>query len=269
MGRGDSCHPLTGRFPALYAGAESSYDKCMKRYALIGDVHSQIGPLEKALDFCKVRGLTPVLLGDLFDSRMETSNSVEVYRLARESVEKMDAVILRSNHQNKFERYARGAKVRVEGEFSRTLSDFSEARIPVEEVAEWLNTFPYGIVFRDSAGKEYRCSHAMFPSWIVVPGYDQIHKVMEVTSKARDYMLYGPRVAGAVWPKEETRVFWWEKDSERDWVRVAGHYHKVFISDKSIVLDGQMGGTLDPDFDSSQARLCLWDVNNKKLSTFT
>lgn len=239
-----------------------------RNYAFIGDIHSQISPFEKAIEFCKQNSLTPILLGDLFDSRMETSNSAEVYWLARQVQEELGAIILRSNHQNKFERYARGNKVRVEGEFSRTLCDFSEANIPVEEVAEWLNTFPYGVVFRDSKGKEYRCAHAMFPSWIVVPPYSDIHCVTQVTSKARDYMLYGPRIAGAVWPQDETRVFWWNKESDRDWVRVAGHYHVVSISPKSLVLDGQMGGSNHEGFDPSTAHLCLWDVESEKLETF-
>lgn len=242
----------------------------MKRnFAFIGDLHSQIAPMERAISYCQNNNLTPILLGDLFDSRMETSHSAEVYRLARKIQEEMGAIILRSNHQNKFERYARGNKVRVEGEFSRTLADFAEADISVQEVSDWLNTFPYGIVFRDTKGKEYRCAHAMFPSWIVVPAYTDMHFVTQVTSKARDYMLYGPRVAGAVWPSEETRVFWWEKDSSRDWIRVAGHYHTVVISDKNLVLDGQMGGSVKPDFDASTARLCLWDVEARELVTFT
>lgn len=239
-----------------------------RNYAFIGDIHSQIAPFELAIDYCRSRGLTPILLGDLFDSRMEGSYSVEVYNLALKVQRDMGAVILRSNHQNKFERYARGNKVRVEGEFSRTLSDFAQAGVDIQEVADWLNTFPYGVVFKDSRGKEYRCAHAMFPSWIVVPHYEHMYFVKEVTSKARDYMLYGPRVAGAQWPDEETRVFWWDKESSRDWVRVAGHYHTVVISDKSLVLDGQMGGSLKPGFDSSVAQLCLWDVENKELVTF-
>jgi hypothetical protein len=241
----------------------------MKRqYAFIGDIHSQIAPLEKAVDYCRSHNLTPIFLGDLFDSRMETSHSAEVYHLVRGLQEEMNAIVLRSNHQNKFERYARGNKVRVEGEFARTLQDFEQAGIPVEEVAEWLNTFPYGVVFRDSKGKEYRCAHAMFPSWVVISPYEEMHFVEQVTSKARDYMLYGPRVAGAVWPDEETRVFWWEKESSRDWIRVAGHYHTVVISDKNLVLDGQTGGSNKPDFDPSTARLCLWDVEARNLVTF-
>lgn len=240
-----------------------------RKFAFIGDIHSQIAPLERALDHCADRGLTPIFLGDLFDSRMQTSHSAEVYRAVKKAQDEMGAIVLRSNHQNKFERYARGNKVRVQGEFARTLEDFEAASIPVEEVAEWLNTFPYGLVFKDSQGLEYRCAHAMFPSWIVVPPYEDTYEVTQVTSKARDYMLYGPRIAGAVWPQDETRVFWWEKESDRDWVRVAGHYHVVKISPKSLVLDGQMGGSTHEDFDPSTAFLCLWDVEAQKLETFS
>jgi hypothetical protein len=240
-----------------------------RNYAFVGDVHSQIRPFEKAIGHCRSNNLTPILLGDLFDSRMASSDSSEVYWLAKKAQKELGAIILRSNHQNKFERFARGNKVKVEGEFSRTLEDFSSAGISVQEVATWLNTFPYGVVFKDSKGKEYRCAHAMFPSWIAVPHYSGVHLITEVTSKARDYMIYGPRVPGASWPDEETRVLWWEKETSREWVRVAGHYHTVVISDKNLVLDGQMGGSLKPGFDLSTARLCLWDVESRQLHSFT
>ena len=225
--------------------------------------------LTKALSYCKEKSLVPIFLGDLFDSRMETSDSAGVYSVVKESQETLGSVVLRSNHQNKFERYAKGNKVRVEGEFHRTLEDFNSAGVKVQEVAEWLNTFPYGVVFKDSKGTEYRCCHAMFPSWIAIPSYQGMYKVTTVSSKARDYMLYGPRRSGAIYPQEETRVFWWEEPSERNWVRVAGHYHTVYISDKSLVLDGQMGGSYNPDVDPSHVYLCLWDVESQHLETFT
>lgn len=240
-----------------------------RKFAFIGDIHSQIAPLEKAIEYCQSHNLTPIFLGDLFDSRMETSHSAEVFRAVQKAQVELGAIVLRSNHQNKFERYARGNNVFVGGEFARTLEDFNAAEIPVSEVADWLNTFPYGVVFKDSKGQEYRCAHAMFPSWVLVPPYEEMYEVTQVSSKARDYMLYGPRVPGAVWPDQETRVFWWERESDRDWVRVAGHYHMVVISDKNLVLDGQMGGSVHPEFDASEAKLCLWDVESRELVTFS
>ena len=239
-------------------------------YAVIGDIHSQVAPLKEALEYCSLNGLTPIFLGDLFDSRVETSDSVSVYRLVSEAMNK-GAYCLRSNHQNKFERYALGNNVKMAEGFERTVQDFQEAGVPVEEVSQWLQTFPYGIAFRDSRGTEYRCAHAMFPSWIVVPEqYSGVYRVDIVSRKARDYMIFGPRRKGAVWPQEETRVFWWEESSDRQWVRVAGHYHTVYteLDSMSLVLDGEMGGSTDESFNPEKARLCLWDVELKKLVEF-
>lgn len=243
----------------------------MKKFAIIGDIHSQLAPLQQAISHCKKRGLTPIFLGDLFDSRTEVSDSAGVYRLVKQAQSDIGAIVLRSNHQNKFERYAKGNKVFIAEDFARTLLDFTQADIPVQEVADWLNTFPYGLVFKDSRGQEYRCAHAMFPKWLAIASYKDTYKVMDVTQKARDYMLYGPRVKGATWPEQEDRVFWWEEDCDRDWVRVAGHYHTVFVSNKSLVLDGGMGGSFrhkEPALPGSPELLCLWDVEAKKLITF-
>ena len=164
------------------------------------------------------------------------------------------------------------SNVFIANDFAKTLADFAQANIPIQEVSDWLNTFPYGLVFKDSRGMEYRCAHAMFPRWLAVPSYKEMYKVMEVTPKARDYMLYGPRVKGAVWPEQENRVFWWEEDHDLDWIRVAGHYHTVYVSDRSLVLDGGMGGSTrhtEPAIPGSPDLLCLWDVEARKLVTFS
>lgn len=253
------------RLTELYRTLKSRYHKYMTRdYAFIGDIHSQSVPLEKAINHCHSRKLTPVFLGDLFDSRVEASDSAGVYKLVKESQKDLNAIVLRSNHQNKFERFARGNNVRIEGSFSKTLRDFKESKVSTDEVYEWLNTFPYGIAFKSSSGKEYRCAHAMFPSWVHVPsvGSTDVYKVMDVSRKARDYMLYGPRDA-------ENRIFWWERPSDRQWVRVAGHYHTVHISENNLVLDGNMGGSEEQEEDSQDNFLCLWEVESARLLKFT
>lgn len=241
----------------------------MKKFAFIGDIHSQLTPLQKAISYCSKQGVTPVLLGDLFDSRTESSDSVGVFKFVKKIQEEMGALVLRSNHQNKLERYAKGNKVFLSDDIAQTILDFTKEGIPIQEVADWLNSFPYGLVFKDSRGMEYRCAHAMFPKWLAIPSYKGVYKVMDVTTKARDYMLYGPRVKGAKWPEQEDRVFWWEEDCDRDWVRVAGHYHTVFVSDKSLVLDGGMGGSSRERPDGHPGLLCLWDVESQKLHSFS
>lgn len=238
-------------------------------YVFIGDIHSQLSPLLEALDYCRSNGRVPIFLGDLFDSRMERSDTVEVYNTVKQAQAELGAIVLRSNHQDKLERYARGNNVRLQQGFERTVEDFAQSSVPIQEVAEWLQTFPYGVALRDSKGVEYRCAHAMFPSWVLVPpSYEGVYRVDNVTRKAKDYMLFGPRRPGAVWPQDETRVFWWEESSDREWVRVAGHYHTVFLGEKSLVLDGEMGGSTHEDFNPDQARLCLWDVELSELVEF-
>jgi len=214
-------------------------------FAFIGDLHSQSGPLLKALDYCRKENCTPIFLGDLFDSRMETSDSVGVYKAVRQATEE-GAIVLRSNHQNKLERYARGNNVVLKEGFERTVQDFSDSGITIEEVSAWLETFPYGVALRDSKGTEYRCAHAMFPKWVLVP----------------------PSYTGVYRVKDETRVFWWEEECDRTWVRVAGHYHHVHTSEKSLVLDGQMGGSTQKSFDPAHARLCVWNLEEQTLVQF-
>jgi hypothetical protein len=240
-------------------------------YAFIGDIHSQIAPLEQALAHCEANSLTPIFLGDLFDSREAQSDSAGVYRLVRHWQENRGAIVLRSNHQDKFERWARGNKVMVQGEFARTVEDFDQAGIDPGEILAWLDSMPYGIVFRDSCGTEYRVAHACFPSWLEIPEYKGVHFVYEVSRKERKWMLFGPQIAGAVWPERETRVLWWNKESDRTWVRVAGHYHEIHVSDRSLVLDGGCGGSSREWPTTAQRpdpRLCLWAVKDRRLTTF-
>lgn len=237
-------------------------------YAFIGDVHSQAGPLESALSYCQENRITPILLGDLFDSRVENSESVAVYRMARQVTEN-GGIVLRSNHQDKLERYIRGNKVTVYSDLQRTLDDFQEGEVDLQEVYDWLSSFPYGVALRDSQGTEYRCSHAFFPDRLLIPSsYDGIYRVDTVTRGTKDLMLYGLRVPGAQWPQEEARVFWWGDNlyEREDWVRVAGHYHHTFIGNRSLVLDGEMGGgTFETREDPC---LCLWNVEDQVLIEF-
>ena len=68
-------------------------------YLLIGDIHSQGSPLAKALEFARERSLTPIFLGDLFDSRCDNSDTLYVYNQVRSAVKRLGAIALNSNHQ--------------------------------------------------------------------------------------------------------------------------------------------------------------------------
>lgn len=243
-------------------------------YALIGDVHSQAAPLISALNYCKSNNLVPILLGDLFDSRCDTSDSVGVYRAVRQIESEIpDTVILQSNHQNKLIRYLKGNKVKVFQDLRTTLDDFEKAGINmVEEVLPWLDSMPFGFVFRDNTGIEYRCAHACFPAKLEVPAYTDTYKVFgsSLIRKEMDTMIYGPFYKVTLEDGKVTsdRLPWWLEDVNRGWIRVAGHYHNVHIGERSLVLDGQMGGSSLKEVGAADMRLCLYEVDTKVLCYF-
>ena len=240
----------------------------MTKYAFIGDVHSQASPLGAALSYCQDNGLTPILLGDLFDSRCELSDSADVFNLVKYAQRKFPGMVaLRSNHQKKLERYIKGNPVNIGPDLEKTLSDFEKAGIHLaSEVLPWLLSFPFGFVFRDSKGTEYRCAHACFPSRIEIQPYRKCRSIWNVTRKEQDLMLYGPRYKTEGGANE--RSAWWLKPSDRDWVRVAGHYHVVHESPKSLVLDGDMGGSSSKTLAIDEMALCLYDVEARELKRF-
>lgn len=142
-------------------------------FALIGDVHSQSSSLYSALTYCDENNLCPIFLGDIFDSRCDTSDSVGVYRMVREAEVNLNAIVLQSNHQNKFIRWLKGNKILPNHGLERTIEDFlignyvaiTTAHVEKEELLEWLTNLPYGVVFRDKDLLEYRAAHAYFPSY--------------------------------------------------------------------------------------------------------
>jgi hypothetical protein len=237
----------------------------MNNYALIGDLHSQVAPLVESLLYCSENNLTPIFLGDVFDSRCDSSNSVRVYRILKEAQKDFPGMqILRSNHQDKLERWLKGNSVKVMSELQRTIDEFALSDVPSNELLKWLESLPYGFCFRDENGKEYRCSHAFFPGWVDVPPYENTVTIYDVPKKAKQLMMYGPSHTD-----HRGRVFWWNNTSERDWVRVAGHYHVVHTDEKSLVLDAGCGGKERSWFCSEPPGLVLWDTTRNDLVEFS
>lgn len=230
----------------------------MTHYALIGDVHSQAHCLEPALNYCREHKLTPILLGDLFDSRCPNSESVEVYHLAVSAQKELNAIILHSNHQDKLIRYLKGNNVILNNGLDTTINDFKQSNVSMQELYEFLTALPYGIAFRINH-KEYRAAHAFFSQKINVPEYTDYHLIYEkdVPSKIRNVMLYGPN-------GPDGRIFWWNNAlSDRTFVRIAGHYHVVYTDDRSLVIDGECGD------DKTTAFLPVYDVTNSLLQKFS
>lgn len=226
-------------------------------FALISDVHSQAHLLKLALDHCSDHNLTPLFLGDLFDSRVENSDSASVYFQVKEQVEKNSAICIQSNHQNKLLRHIKGNNVFIGEDLEKTLNDFKEANISLKEVYDFLDPMPYGVVFKDKNQIEYRVAHAYFSSRIEVPEYEDFCLIYEdkLTKSTKSTMLYGP-----IEKENRLRIEWWKNNRTKDYVLVSGHYHVTCINENSLVLDPECG--------SPGGALGLYDVNNKVLRKF-
>jgi hypothetical protein len=225
-------------------------------YAIIGDVHSDSRKLKEAFNYAQEHNLKIILLGDLFDSRCDYSDSIGVYELVKDS----DVIVLQSNHQEKLIRHLKGNNVMLNNGLDITVKEFSDVGISNEELLNWLISMPYGIVFRSKHNVEHRCCHAYFSSKIEIPEYDDVYVVTEdqINRKVKALMLYGP----IDYQNTKTRILWWENPRHHDYVMVSGHYHHVHIDDNSVVLDGGCGGPEENNY------LCLYDVDNKLLKKF-
>jgi hypothetical protein len=91
-----------------------------------------------------------------------------------------------------------------------------------------------------------------------------------ITRRELETMIYGPFYKVTLEDGKVTsdRLPWWLEDDDKEWVRVAGHYHNVYISEKNIVLDGQMGGSSHSEINPEDTKLCLYDVETKVLRYF-
>ena len=225
-------------------------------YAIIGDVHSDYRKLKLAFEYAVDHELQVILLGDLFDSRCQYSDSVGVYDLVRNS----NAIVLQSNHQDKLIRYLMGNNVVLNNGLDITVKEFQQHKVSKKELLNWLISFPYGIVFKTKEDQEMKCSHAYFSSKIEIPEYKDYYLVTEsqMTRTTKSLMLYGPTSR----QNKSERVRWWENPRHKDYVMVSGHYHEVHIDSKCLVLDGGCGGPEEPNC------LCLYDTSHKLLKRF-
>lgn len=232
-------------------------------YAIIGDIHSQSAPLYRALEFCYNRDLTPILLGDLFDSQCSVSDSAGVYAAARAAQRDLGAVILQSNHQFLLQQLAQRKPIPLKKDIARTIQDFNEAGVCIQEVAQWLDSFPYVVVFQDSQGLEYRLCHAELPESITVPSYEEMWRFYNPSPEELRLLLWGKEYS-----RPDKERFWWLARANRDWVAVAGHYHKVVKRNMSLVLDAGCGGKTRAWYDDRPPELLLYDVESRNMVHF-
>lgn len=225
-------------------------------YAIIGDVHSDYRKLKQAFDYAQNHDLQIILLGDLFDSRCEYSDSVSVYNLVRNS----DAIVLQSNHQDKLIRYLMGNSVMLNNGLDITVKEFNDSKISKKELLNWLVSFPYGIALKTNKGHEMRCCHAYFSSKIEIPEYQHYYLVerSQMDRTTKNLMLYGPTSR----QNKGERIRWWENPRHRNYTMVSGHYHTVHVDSRCLVLDGGCGGPEQPNC------LCLYDTSHNLLKRF-
>lgn len=228
-------------------------------FAVIGDIHSDSRKLFLALDYCRENNLTPILLGDIFDSRITFSDSVGVYQLIKDYQSTNTLFCLHSNHLDKLQRYLIGNNVIINNGLEKTIEDFKRSSISSEELLSFIVKLPYGIAFKSSKGIEYRCAHAYFPTSLEITLSQTYYLVRTVTKKDKNKFLYGP-----IRKENNQRIEWWNQVQDKTWIRVAGHYHQILENKNtnSLVLDGSCG--------SSEENGCLplYDVDNEILLTF-
>lgn len=259
-------------------------------WAIVGDIHSQSSKLELALNYCKDNKLRPIFLGDIFDSQIQESDSLGVYKLLKDAQIELNAIILQSNHQDKLIRYLQGNPVNTNNGLPSTIIDFGlnfSPKIDRDELLNWLLSMPYAVIFKDYNKNQYRASHAYFPkqlSAIVENLYDlnvenliEFHEKdfyetqkfhvefsidnvpIKTFKKIKERLIYGP----TTYIKEEkSRVLWWEKKTHKNWTSVVGHYGLVLVNldNKVIILDGGCG--------KDGGSLPLYHLNEKKLLMF-
>jgi len=200
----------------------------MSDYLFISDVHSQNCPLVKALRFALDNQLVPVLLGDIFDSRIGADTTYEVFRTLLDFPIDKELLLLHSNHQwHLQQRFQKGCEYPYEDPFPLTTKKLNPYR---EMIIRWFSALPLGITLTSSTtGKTYKVAHAYFP--------DEYEGSIILDPKLERLCLFGPR------NPDNSRIQWWfdEEKSSRDYIKVAGHYHTLFLGKNSIILDGSCG----------------------------
>lgn len=211
----------------------------MTHYAFIGDVHSHAENLHQILDRIAARGKYKlVFLGDVFDYNAATTKHSNPREVWGTLLKLKDAVVLNSNHQEKLLRYLKGNKVKLSSKgIIDTVDRLGLKDITTQKAAdllEWLSKMPcfYNVT---AGGVNYKLAHALYSSRLVRLGQEAFN------SKEKQNCLYGPvdALTGSGYPE---RLRWWLNVAiEQNYVRVAGHYHTVYTSPHSLILDGSCG----------------------------
>ena len=216
----------------------------MKKHIIVGDIHSNHIGLIKLLNTYDPEDYDYIFLGDYCDYRQENprvnSNYIAVMTQIMTAVKNFGAIALLGNHDDKLIRWFKGNKVEVKEGLSETIFDIEKERASkngmtmVDNIKEFLNTLPL-LYEKNINGKLYKFAHAYHPLETEIFARKNDSTPSE-WKKMREHAIYGvPRTP------EGERVFWWETgkylDRITNHIKVAGHYHLTYFSDKAIILD--------------------------------
>lgn len=239
----------------------------MPRYAFVGDIHSQSEPLLGAITYCYDEGVTPIFLGDIFNSKTDQSNSLMVYEILRDAESRLGAVVLRSNHQEVLEKYwstPKEERTQLKKAAYRTICEFEQSGVPEREILSWLESHPYAVSLVSDQGKEYRACHAELPESLPFPENPKgVHKVYSASEEQKRLMMWGKSYSLSNFQR-----FWWLKKRDNPWVQVCGHYHKIVATKNSLVLDAGCGESTRSWDDLREPTLVLFDVERSSLVHF-
>lgn len=197
-------------------------------YLIVGDVHSTAPAYFAAVNYANKHRLRLVFLGDLFDyrgDRPQDSNAAAIF----EHILASNALLVRSNHQERLRKYCAGNTGTIEKSASTkaTVADLDRTygKGNWERRMDYLSTARSAYTLR--LNNKYCLAHAFYPEQALVnPALNR---------KQKQLAIYGPRDPGLPWWLLE------HKDLPGDFVRVAGHWHQLYIDSKSIILDGGCG----------------------------
>jgi len=234
------------------------------KLCVIGDIHGQhsvlLNLLEK-LEIYKQCGIwnNPnnyklVFLGDLNDytENAELKSSLKTFITVRELICDIEAVLLNSNHIDKFRRWLSGSNVQLThgldntvGEMNLLFAMFEKETLITsfkEMWIKWLSELPLSFMFSENR-KLYVCAHAYFDDKLYNTVMNDPH--WDETSRGREWLksqcIYGRQKDGA-------RYEWWNEPwyglgHFRKNYYIFGHYHiekdgynySIIDSDKELI----------------------------------